>query len=154
MWLGRERPRLTSRPTSDDRSSGTPVREPGAPRVCGTRLFRRKSGLLSLLRRIFDSVEGVEDDTGSQDFGQNLWRVAGRSRIEDVGGNSAAAEGGEGLGDSLVVAGPIGANQGDAAVAEALLHIFAIEDDAFVDLAAQAPAGGEIDQDWLALGAI
>jgi hypothetical protein len=35
-----------------------------------------------------------------------------------------------------------------------LLDVGAIEDEAFVDLTAEAPACGEVDEDWLALGAV
>ena len=52
------------------------------------------------------------------------------------------------------MAGPVGLDQGDSALAQALLDVGAVEDYALVDLAAEAPAGGEVNQDGPALGLI
>jgi hypothetical protein len=56
------------------------------------------------------------------------------------------------LGDVGILIGPVGAEEDGTGVMEALLNVGAIEDEAFVDLAGEAPAGGEVDEDGLALG--
>ena len=98
------------------------------------------------------TVDGANDDAGREDLGEDVgWsgRVGG---VEGVGGNSAAAEGGEGLGDGGILIGPVGAEEDGAGIAEMLLDVGAVEDEALVDLAAEAPAGGEVDEDGFAPG--
>ncbi len=74
--------------------------------------------------------------------------------VERISGNAAAAQGGQGLRDGFVVAGPVGAQQGDVGGLKGLLHLWPIQSDALVDLAAQAPACGEVHKDRTALGLI
>jgi hypothetical protein len=89
---------------------------------------------------------------GGEDFGEDVGGGGGVGGIEGVGGDSAAAESGEGLGDGGILIGPVGAEEDGAGVAEMLLDVGAVEDEAFVDLAGEAPAGGEVDEDGFAPG--
>ena len=72
--------------------------------------------------------------------------------VDDVGGDAAAVDGGELLGDRGVVLGPVGAEEGDVVFAELVLDVGGFEDEALVDLAAEAPGGGEVDEDGMAGG--
>jgi hypothetical protein len=56
------------------------------------------------------------------------------------------------LGDGGILIGPVGAEEDCAGVTEVLLDVGAIKDEALVDLAGKAPAGGEVDEDGFALG--
>jgi hypothetical protein len=67
-----------------------------------------------LLLRLGERVEGVDDYSWGEDFGEDVgWgvRVGG---VEGVGRDSAAAEGGEGLGDVGILIGPVGAEEDGA----------------------------------------
>ena len=104
------------------------------------------------LLRSGESVECGDDDAWGEDFGEDVGRGIGVGGIEGVGGDSAAAEGGEGLGDGGILVGPVGAEEDGAGVAQMLLDVGAVEDEALVDLAGEAPAGGEVDEDGFAPG--
>jgi hypothetical protein len=104
------------------------------------------------LLRSGESVECGDDDAWGEDFGEDVGRGIGVGGIEGVGGDSAAAEGGEGLGDGGILVGPVGAEEDGAGVAKMLLDVGAVEDEALVDLAGEAPAGGEVDEDGFAPG--
>ena len=56
-------------------------------------------------------------------------------------------------GDLGVVLGPVGFEQGYVVFAELVLDLGGLEDEALVDLAAEAPGGGEVDEDGMAGGA-
>jgi len=88
-----------------------------------------------------------------QHLGKHL-RLALPRSIERVGRDTAAAEGGQGLRNGLVVAGPVGAQQGDVCSLEGLLHLRLIQSYALVYLAAQAPRCGKVHEDRAALGLI
>ena len=58
------------------------------------------------------------------------------------------------LGNGVVVAGPVGAEKDDVVVGEGFLDFGLAEGYALVDLAAKAPACGEVDEDGATLGLI
>ena len=98
-------------------------------------------------------LEGGEDDVFGEELGQDVGGgVYGRG-VDDVGGDAAAVDGGELLGDLGVVLGPVGSEEGDVVFAELVLDVGGLEDEALVDLAAEAPGGGEVDEDGMAGGA-
>ena len=99
-----------------------------------------------------ERVEGVDDNSWSEDFGEHVGWGRGIGGVEGVCGDSAAAEGGECLSDVGILVGPVGAEENGSGIAEVLLDVGAVQDEAFVDLAAEAPACCEVDEDWLALG--
>src|SRR5208282_3879111 len=98
-------------------------------------------------------AERIDDDAWGQQFGQEVGFAPAR-RVERVSRHAAAAQRGERLGDGFVVAGPVGLEQGDVAVCKRLLHLRLVESHALVELAAQAPTGGEVHKDRATFGLI
>ncbi len=68
-------------------------------------------------------------------------------------GTPLRLDGGELLGDLGIVLGPVGFEEGDVVLGELVLDLGGPEDEALVDLAAEAPGGGEVDEDGMAGGA-
>ena len=97
--------------------------------------------------------EGVEDDVFGEELGEDVGSRVYGGGVDDVGGDAAAIDGGELLGDGGIVLGPVGAEEGDVVFAELVLDVSGFEDEALVDLAAEAPGGGEVDEDGMAGGA-
>ncbi len=97
--------------------------------------------------------EGSENNAFGEELGQDVWGGVFRRGIDDVGGYAAAVDQGELFGDLGVVLGPVGAEEGDLIFAELMLNVGRLEDGALVDLATEAPGGGEVDEDWVAGGA-
>ena len=77
----------------------------------------------------------------------------GAGGVDDVGGDAAAVERGELVGDGGVVLGPVGFEEDEVVGDEAGVDVGGVEDGALVDLAGEAPGGGEVDEDGLAGGA-
>ena len=97
-------------------------------------------------------VKRPQDDARREHLGQHQGGLSGE--VKDVGRHTGAAELAERGSDVLIVLGPVGADQHDSGIAQAPPHIATIEDRALINLAAQAPAGGEIDKHRPALGAV
>ena len=96
--------------------------------------------------------EGLENDGGSDEFGEELGWGVGVGTEEDVGGDSFAPVFLEGGGDGGVAAGPVRHEEGDIFFAEGGLNFGSGESESFVDLAGEAPSGGEVDKDGAAGG--
>ena len=97
--------------------------------------------------------DGIRHNSRGQDFGEEPRALFSRD-IKHVGRHTASAERRQRLRNGVVVAGPVGAEQDDVAVGEGFLDFRLAEGYALVDLAAEAPAGGEVDEDGAALGLI
>jgi hypothetical protein len=91
--------------------------------------------------------KGLENDGGSDEFGKELGWGVGVGAKEDVGGNSFASVFLEGGGDGGVASGPVGHEEGDILFAKGGLNFGLRESESFVDLAGEAPSGGEVDED-------
>ena len=97
--------------------------------------------------------EGGEDDVLGEELGEDVGGGVWSRGVDDVGGDAAAVDRGELFGDLGIVLGPVGAEEGDVVFAELMLDVGGFEDGALVDLAAEAPGGGEVDEDGMAGGA-
>src|SRR5271170_3338469 len=97
--------------------------------------------------------EGGEDDVFGEEFGEDVGRGVLHRRIDYVGGDATAVDRGELLGDLGVVLGPVGLEESDVVFAELMLDVGGFQDGALVDLAAEAPGGGKVDEDGVASGA-
>ena len=97
--------------------------------------------------------DGIRHNSRRKDFGKEPWALFPRD-IQHVGRHTASTERGQRLRDGVVVACPIGSHKDDVAVGEGFLDFGSAEGYALVDLAAKAPASGEINEDGTALGLI
>lgn len=97
-------------------------------------------------------AEGFEDDGGGDDFGEELGGGIGRGAEEDVGGDPLAAIFLESGGDGRIAAGPVGHEKGYISFTEGGFNFCTRKGESFVDLAGEAPGGGEIDKDGSASG--
>ena len=96
--------------------------------------------------------KGLENDGGSDEFGKELGWGVGVGAKEDVGGHSFASVFLEGGSDGGVAASPVGHEEGDILFAKGGLNFGLRESESFVDLAGEAPSGGEVDKDGAAGG--
>src|SRR5580658_2844298 len=115
--------------------------------------YLRRAAARSLCRRT-QPRERALDNPGRQHFRQDPGGSGGVSRIDDVRGHATAAEARQCLRNDLVRPGPVGADQRHTAAEQPLLHILPAENEPLIDLTAQTPAGGEVDEHRSALGAI
>ena len=96
--------------------------------------------------------QGVEDDLFGQDLGEGDGFGGPSGRIDDVKGDSDAAEFFQGGGDLGVGVGPVGLQGDDAVFLEGSADGRHVDGGAFVKLAGDAPVGGEIEEDRFAFG--
>src|ERR1019366_5688607 len=94
-------------------------------------------GLTPWLRQL---GQRAEHDAWGEHFRKHHG-VALAGSVEGVGGNAAAAEGGEGLGDGFVVTRPVGLHQDHVSSLKCVLDFRRPQRDTLVDLATQAPTG-------------
>src|SRR5580693_7115482 len=92
-------------------------------------------------------LERGEHDGFGEQLGQDVRRGLRISRIDDVCWHTLTVYGGQLPGDLGVVLGPVGFEQSDFVVGELTLDLVRAEDSALIDLAAEAPGGGEVDED-------
>src|SRR5580698_5585566 len=111
-----------------------------------------KPSLLLLLGARVDLVKRPKDDAWCEHLGQSdgwlPWEV------KDIGWYSTAAEFRQRRSNRFIMFSPVGPDQHDPGVMQAAPHVGSIEDCAFIDLAAQAPASSEVHKDGTPLGAI
>src|SRR5258708_7225843 len=110
--------------------------------LIGVMSIAARNGAADASRRV-GALRGVGEPTAG------AW---GRG-VGGVGGCSAVVDRGELLGDLGVVVGPAGAEECDVVFAELVLNVGGFEDEALVELAAEATGGGEVDEDGVAGGA-
>src|SRR5687767_11913011 len=90
-----------------------------------------------------------EDSGNREQLRQDLGRLAGR--VVDVERNARAPLGFEEAADGGVSAGPVADQDGDLLLREGSGDILALEHGLLVDLAGDAPVGGEVSEDGPAL---
>ena len=101
--------------------------------------------------RMLRLFEGIEDDAGSKEFGENH-RGIFAGKPDEVEGDGATLVGGELGGNAGILVGPVGAKGGDFFVGKRLEDLGGTKDEFLVGLASGAPAGSEIDVDDPVLG--
>ena len=81
------------------------------------------SGLRVAMSWLHVLFEGGEDDVFGEELGEDVGGGVLCGGVDDVGGDAAAVDRGELLGDLGVVLGPVGAEEGDVVVAELMLDV-------------------------------
>ena len=97
-------------------------------------------------------TKGFKNDRGGNDFGKELGLGVWVGAEQDVGRNSLAAVFLKGGGDGRIAAGPVGHEKCDISFTEGGFDFCTRKGESFVDLAGEAPSGGEIDKNGSALG--
>ena len=111
-----------------------------------------KIGVLIEVARCWLPTEGFENDRRGDDFGKELGRGVGRGAEKNVGGDTLAAVFLKGGGDGRIAASPVGYEKGYISFTEGGFDFCTRKGESFVDLAGEAPSGGEIDKDGSASG--
>ena len=96
---------------------------------------------------------GIRHNSRRKDFGEEPRALFPRD-IKHVSRHTASAERCQRLRNGVVIACPVGSHQHDVGISKGLLDFRFTKGHALVHLAAEAPAGGEIDEDGPALGLI
>ena len=111
-----------------------------------------KNGFLREAAGCWLPTEGFENDRGGDDFGEELRGGVWVGAEEDVGGDSLSAIFLESGGNGWIAASPVGYEKGYISFTEGGFNFCTRKGESFVDLAGQAPGGGEIDKDGSASG--
>jgi hypothetical protein len=111
-----------------------------------------KSAVLREAKRCWLATKGFKNDRRGDDFGEELGGGVWVGAEEDVGGDSFSAIFLKGSGNGWIAAGPVGHEKCDISFTEGGFDFCTRKGESFVDLAGEAPSGGEIDKDGSASG--
>ena len=111
-----------------------------------------KVGVLREAKRCWLPTEGLENDRGGDDFGEELRGGVWVGAEKNVGGDSFSTIFLESGGNGWIAPGPVGHEKCDISFTEGGFDFCTRKGESFVDLAGEAPSGGEIDKDGSASG--